>query len=207
MSLEAWSTIASLGTFLVIAATAIAAIVQLRHTRSSNQLAAITEMRETFESEKFGQARRFVLEQVPKLLADPVERNKLAGEILSPELYAIRDVANFFETVGVLVKFGIVDRTLVCDLWDGVVFNTWKQLEPVIMIRRKVSDRGLWASFEYLAVICEKSLSENQGDHYPRGMRRMTVDKGSLDAAEAFAMDQRDARGKTSPDPARLRTR
>jgi hypothetical protein len=193
MSLEAWSTIASLGTFAVIAATAIAAIIQLRHTRSSNQLAAITEMRETFESEKFRQSRCLVLEQVPKLLADPVERNKLGGEILSPELYAIRDVANFFETMGVLVKFGIVDQTLVCDLWDGVVFKTWKQLEPVIMIRRNVSDRGLWASFEYLAVICEKSLSKNQGDHYPRGVRRMTIDKGSLDAAEAFAVDQTDA--------------
>jgi hypothetical protein len=193
MSLEAWSTIASLGTFVVIAATAVAALLQLRHTRSSNQIAAVNEMRQTLESESFRQARRFVLERVPELLADPVERNKLGSEILSPEFDAVRDVANFFETIGVFVKFGVVDQSLVCDLWDGVVFKTWKQLEPVVMIRRKVSDRGLWTNFEYLAVLCEKSLLKNQGDHYPPGMRRMTVDKRSLEAAEAFATDQTDA--------------
>jgi hypothetical protein len=193
MSLEAWSTVASLGTFAVITATAIAALVQLRHMRSSNQIAAVTEMRETLESERFTQARRFVAEQVPKLIADREGRNKLGVEIFPPELDAIRDVANFFETMGVFVKLGIVDRTLVCDLWDGVVFKYWKQLEPVIMIRRKVSDPGLWANFEYLAVICEESLSNTQGDHYPRGMPRMTIDKASLEAAAAFAEDQPDA--------------
>ncbi len=41
MSLEAWSTIAAIGTFVVIAATAIAAFVQLRHIRLSNQLAGL----------------------------------------------------------------------------------------------------------------------------------------------------------------------
>jgi hypothetical protein len=193
MSLEAWSTVASLGTFVVIAATAIAALVQLRHTRSSNQIAAITEMRETLESERFGQARRFVAEQVPKLLADPAERDKLGDRIFPPEIDAVRDVANFFEAMGAFVKLGIVDQALVCDLWDGVVFGWWKQLEPIIVIRREVSDRGLWANFEYLAVICEKSLSETHGDHYPRGMRRMTIDKRSLEAAAAFAKHRADA--------------
>lgn len=36
MSLELVNTFATLGTFLVIAATATAAIVQLRHARGSN---------------------------------------------------------------------------------------------------------------------------------------------------------------------------
>lgn len=190
MSPEAWGSLASLGTFLVIAATAIAALIQLRHTRSSNQIAAVTEMRETLESEQFGKARRYVAQQLQELLADPSERNKLGSVVFPPEFDAVRDVANFFETMGAFVKLGIVDRTLVCDLWDGAVFRTWKQLEPVIMIRRKVSDRGLWANFEYLAVVCEKSLAKTEGDHYPRGMRRMTIDGRSLEAAATFAKDQ-----------------
>jgi hypothetical protein len=36
MSLEIMSTAAAIGTFLVIAATAIAAVVQLRHLRAQN---------------------------------------------------------------------------------------------------------------------------------------------------------------------------
>jgi len=39
MSLEYWSTLASVGTFAVIAATAVTAVVQLRQLRRSNQLA------------------------------------------------------------------------------------------------------------------------------------------------------------------------
>ncbi|HLW47868.1 MAG TPA: DUF4760 domain-containing protein [bacterium] len=192
MSLEAWSTVASFGTFVVIAATAIAALIQLRHTRSANQIAVVTEIRQTLESEKFTRARRFVAEEVPKLIADPAGRSKLGADVFPPEIEAVRDVANFFEVMGAFVKFGIVDRALACDLWDGVVFKTWKQLEPVVMIRRQTA-RGLWASFEYLAVICEKSLSKSQGDYYPRGMRRMSIDKRSLEAAAAFAKDQADA--------------
>jgi len=192
MSLAAWSTVASFATLVVIASTAIAALLQLRHMRSSNQIAAVTEMRETLESERFRLARRFVVEQVPKLLADPAERNKLRGEVFPSELDAVRDLANFFETLGVFVKLGIVDGVLVTDLYDGVVFGYWKQLEPVIMIRREVSNRGLWANFEYLAVICEKSLSKTHGDHYPRGIGRMTIDKRSLDAVATFKKEQTD---------------
>src|SRR5580700_3702950 len=193
MPLEVWSTVASFGTFVVIAGTAIAALVQLRHVRSSNQIAAITEMRETLESEKFTRAWRFVADQVPRLIADPAGRNKLGAVTFSPEIEAVRDVANFFEVMGAFVKLGIVDQALVCDLWDGVVFKSWKHLEPVVMIRRQVSSPGLWSNFEYLAVLCEKSLSRNQGDNYPRGMRRMTIDKSSLDAVAAFTKDQTDA--------------
>ncbi len=36
MSLELWSTISSIGTFVVIAATAIATVIQLRHLRASS---------------------------------------------------------------------------------------------------------------------------------------------------------------------------
>ncbi|MBV8366944.1 MAG: hypothetical protein JO194_10675, partial [Candidatus Eremiobacteraeota bacterium] len=42
MNLELLNVFATLGTFVVISATAIAALVQLRHARSSNQIAAMT---------------------------------------------------------------------------------------------------------------------------------------------------------------------
>lgn len=76
MSLEAWSTAASIGTFVVIAATAIAALAQLRHMRSSNQIAALTAMQKMLESERFTHHQRFVVEQLPKLITDPVGRSK-----------------------------------------------------------------------------------------------------------------------------------
>ena len=190
VSLEAWSTVASIGTFVVIAATAGAALIQLRHMRISNQIAAIMELQKTLESERFTLQRRFVAEQVPKLIADPVGRGKLGADFFPPEVEAVRDVGNHFEVMGVFVKNGILDRLLVCDLWDGLVFKTWKQLEPVVMMRRKIDQRGIWTSFEYLAVICEESIKATGGERYPRGVRRMAIDERSSAAAAALAQDR-----------------
>jgi len=104
----------------------------------------------------------------------------------------MRDVGNFYEVLGAFVKLGIVDRRIVYDLWDGVVLRTWKMLEPVVMIRREVSWPGTWTNFEYLAVICEESVSSHPCGKYPRGTRRMKIDELST-AAAAFAKDRSSA--------------
>ena len=53
MSYELLNVIGVLGTFVVIAATAVAAIVQLRHLAGSNRISVLNEMRQTYESEQF----------------------------------------------------------------------------------------------------------------------------------------------------------
>jgi len=190
MSLEAWSTAASIGTFLVIATTAIAALIQLRHLRSSNQIAAITDLQHTFQSESFVYKRNDLVTLVPKLIADPAGRAKLGADIFPEELGGMRDVGNFFEVLGAFVKLRIVDRRIICDLWDGIIFRTWKALEPVIMIRREISWPGTWTNFEYLAVICEESVTKQPGGKYPRGIRRMKIDERSSAAAAALLKDR-----------------
>ncbi len=50
MSLELVNTLATCATFVVIAATAIAAIVQLRQLRASNQIIAFNELRQAYEN-------------------------------------------------------------------------------------------------------------------------------------------------------------
>ena len=67
MSAEWVTAMATLGTFVVITASAIAALLQLRHTRGSNQILALTECRERLESDEFQNARRFVSQNYPSL--------------------------------------------------------------------------------------------------------------------------------------------
>ena len=74
MSVELVNTIATLGTFVVIAATAIAAIVQLRHMRGSNQITALNKLRETMETPDFQAASHFVASELPAKLRDPAFR-------------------------------------------------------------------------------------------------------------------------------------
>jgi len=83
MSLELVNTFATLGTFLVIGATAVAAIIQLRHARSSNQIATLNELRETSISEELRAALHFVHTELPVKLRDPAFRYSLT--IVEPE--------------------------------------------------------------------------------------------------------------------------
>jgi hypothetical protein len=50
MTLEAWNTAAAVGTFVVILASAVAALVQLRHLRTSNQLSGLIDERTNLQT-------------------------------------------------------------------------------------------------------------------------------------------------------------
>src|SRR5690348_18010894 len=77
MSADWVTAIATAGTFVVIAASALAAVLQLRHTRGSNQIIALTECREKLESDEFQEARAFLSLQVPELMKDPAMERRL----------------------------------------------------------------------------------------------------------------------------------
>ena len=188
--LEALSTAAAIGTFLVIAATAIAALIQLRHMRSSNQITVLTDVRETLESERFAQARRYINEKVPKLIESAEGRELLGAPPPMPaELEAIRMLANFFETLGAFVKQGVIDRRLACDLWGAVALETWERLAPVIAIRRHYNP-AVWENFEYFAVLADDFRAKHQGGTYPAGMRRMAFDERSRQVEASWLAEQ-----------------
>ncbi|MFN2449258.1 MAG: hypothetical protein ABR508_05620 [Candidatus Baltobacteraceae bacterium] len=171
MTAEWLTAVATLGTFVVIAASAIAALMQLRHMRGSNQIVALTECRETLESAEFQDAREFAALALPALMQDPQMRAKLEQPFFPAELRAAGNVANFFESMGAFVRHGIIDRRIACDLWCGVVVNSWNALLPVTAVRRKI-DPGIWENFEYLAVL-SMDFMEQHPTSYPEGMRRM----------------------------------
>lgn len=175
MTPEVVTAIASVGTLVVFTATAVAALIQLRHTRGSNQIVALTECREVLESETFTSACRFVQRELPELFADPEFRKRLDIRPLEADLAQISAVANFFETMGAFVKYGIVDVRVGCDLWRGVVLANWKAMEPVIARWRRTDGQALLENFEYLVTLSEDFVKGNPLGTYPSGMRRQTL--------------------------------
>lgn len=175
MTLEVVNTIASVGTLLVIAATAIAALGQLRHMRGSNQIQALTECREVLESEPFASAMRYVQGELPRLIEDRQFRERLDLRPLPADLAQITVVANFFESMGAFVKHDIIDETIAGDLWANIVLINWSALQPVIAILRRQIGDVLWENFEYLVTLCEDYRSRNPQGTYPRGVRRKTI--------------------------------
>lgn len=178
MNAEWVTAIASAGTFVVIAASAVAALIQLQHMRGSNQIIALTEFRETLESPAFRKAQRFLTSDLPKRLTDPEERRRIAlpGSEFEDEYQSIDMVANIFEGLGTLVKNRIIDGTIACDLWAFVALRNWHAIAPVTADRREILGvQALWENFEYFAVLCEQWSEKHPDGFYPRRTRRMKL--------------------------------
>lgn len=181
MSADWVTAIATAGTFVVIAASAAAALFQLRHMRGSNQIVALTECRETLESPEFREAQLFVSYELTKRLQDPVEARKAAELPFAAEYQKIQTVANFFESMGLFVKSGIIDKHIACDFWSYVVLRNWDALAPVTAyVRERIGQPALWENFEYMAAL-SKAYQEEHPTTYPRGMERMPVDRSLIE--------------------------
>jgi Domain of unknown function (DUF4760) len=192
MSLELVNTLATFGTFVVIAATAIAALVQLRHARSSNQIAALTELRETMESVDFQAAEQSVATELSTKLQDPAFRYQYAERSARtdenrPLIRSIVTIANFYENMGTFVKTGLVDKDLVFDIFSYQAAETWERLAPIVAIgRRRVGD-ALWENFEYLTVLSQDWMAAHPKGNYPTEVRRVELDDKWLEADKQYA--------------------
>jgi hypothetical protein len=151
MSLELVNSLATFGTFLVIAGTAIAALIQLRHTRSSNQIETLAELRQEAASSDMVPALRFVRFDLSEKLKDPAFRHQLANpgtltdENTMARIYISR-VANYYEGMGTLIKSGLADKNLVLDSsYTTLILIMWKQLSPAIaLVRQSLGDPSMY---------------------------------------------------------------
>jgi hypothetical protein len=187
MTAEWLTAIGTIGTFVVIAASAIAALIQLRHMRGSNQIVALTECRETLESPDFREAQRFVSYELPKRLSDPEERVRIAQpqSQFEGEYKAIDTVANFFESMGMFVKNRIIDPQLALSMWCYVVLRNWNALLPIITyVRDDLGEPSIWEHFEYLASLSQIYLDTHQRGSYPKNIPRMPDDRSFIEAVK-----------------------
>jgi hypothetical protein len=74
MSQESLSTAAAIGTFIVIAATAIAAVLQLRHLRAQNQLTGLLTVLARVEDPQFNEWVDGARETIKSRMSDPAYR-------------------------------------------------------------------------------------------------------------------------------------
>ena len=191
MTLELWNTIATLGTLVVIGATAIAALMQMRHARSSNQIAALNELQEESKRALGGAAGNFVATDLTNKLEDPEFRFQLANRVgrtgENQELVTrLNTVGDFFENLGLLVKTGFVDRDLALGIWSDVANRNWEILAPVVAIFRRKRGDLLWENFEYFVVLCQDWIATHPGGAYPAGVRRIGVKDVWLDADKRY---------------------
>jgi hypothetical protein len=195
MSLELFNALASFGTFLVIAATAIAALVQLRHARSANLIEGISEVNRTFASTDYQAAQTFVLTQLSQTWQDPEFRyqhaNRAARSAENRTLVSkINLVGNTYESLGLMVKRQLVDREMVLDVYSANAVLAWDALAPVTASSRHAIGSALWEHFEYLVVLSKDWAARHPNGTYPRGVRRIELEYDLRDADARYALSR-----------------
>ena len=185
MSLELVNALASLLTVCIIAATAIAAMVQLRHLRAGNQITAMLAISEELSSKAITDAMALIRHKLPLVEDDPgfraynarADRNQ--QQDLIPEYEDVRQatnvIGNAYEELGILVKQGIVDKAIFLERYCWVILSYWKTMrKSLVDSRDSTGSAAIWENFEYLAVLSEDWMKEHPS-LYPRGMRRMPL--------------------------------
>lgn len=172
MSFELWSVIFSAATFVVIAATAIAAVVQLRHLRASNQLNALIATMQLWQSPEMQSWYRS-LDDLPEKLKDPSYLEALRAHAESRELHPELMVADFWEQLGAYAKHGLVEERSWLDIAGGQVLRAWNSLEPVTMAVRERAGPSAWENFEYIAVRARLWQERYPDGTWPKSVPRM----------------------------------
>jgi hypothetical protein len=179
MSLELWNTVGTWSTFLVIAATAVAALVQLHHTRRTNQIAVLSDLFEKMSAAEFVSARQFIFSGLAEKMQDPAFRYQVVNRAKrtqeNSELIAKTIiVGSYFEEMGLLAKTGLVDRELLCDMHSDGIVNAWNALCELTATERE-GHRSIFENFEYLTVLAQDWLKKHPSGSYPPNVRRLPL--------------------------------
>jgi hypothetical protein len=173
MLLEVLNTIGTMGTFLVIALTAVAAIVQLRHMRAANQLDAVLVLERDFRSHDLQEAFRYVQRELPFKLRDPEYRAELeAVGFIDERTHLEVKACNWFNEVGTLVKNQLVTEDAFMDMFSRLVAVYWERLEPAIAVMRRRRGDVMYHDFEYLAIRARAWLTAHPHGTFPSGLHR-----------------------------------
>jgi hypothetical protein len=178
MTAEWLTAIGTLGTFVVIAASAVAALLQIRHMRSGNAISLLTAYNNEFDTQDFQLAFNYVRSELPIRLEDDAVLEALAdAPPFVGEFAAIRTIANFFEDMGAFVFTNLLDRRIVCTLYAENVTSAWRSIAPVAaLLREKLDVPSVWENFEYLAVLADDFIKQYPKGLYPPALRHMPVD-------------------------------
>lgn len=183
-----WITAASsIVTAVVIAATAIAAVIQLRHMRAGNAIEAILSFRTMLEDDEHRKANILLRDgSLSRALADPQFRRflyrgvkKLPTEGVPAIFMDLNQGAiamgNSFELIGGMVRNRIVPANIFLANYWWVVSNNWDRLADYIAMMREYSgSQGLFEDFEYLTVLSLKWAKEHPNS-YARGVKKIPL--------------------------------
>ncbi|MGC1381811.1 MAG: hypothetical protein WA814_12410 [Candidatus Baltobacteraceae bacterium] len=173
MSLEFWSTLASVATFVVIGVTAVAAFVQLRHIRRANQLAGLQGIFDMIQDPGVRELINYVRHDLGDRMKDKEFRESLTAIPIDrrehPELF----LCDMYNHIGSFVRSGLIDERVYLQTdWYNVSLY-WDLLRDVVVQARRTRPYN-FENFEWLAARAQTWIEAHPQGDYPPGARRMS---------------------------------
>lgn len=173
MNAELVAAWAAVGTAVVIGASALAALVQLRHMRAGNQLEALLSIQRDFRGPDLQSALRYTQGELLRRLEEPAYRRELetlgfVDSTAHPELI----VCNWLNEIGVLLKHQLVSEEAFLDLFARLIVHCWAHLATVVAIMRRTRGDAQYNDFEYLAMRAAQWLDRHPHGTFPRSVTR-----------------------------------
>ena len=186
MNWEEISALSTFGTLLVIAASAIAAVVQLRHMRSSNTIAGFLGFIDRWESPQAREYARHVFSgELERKLTDPRYRRTLMGTSIKaaehPEIHNL----DFWESLGMLVKLGYFPEDAVMESGGMAAVRAWQRLMPMIAVIRRRRGPTAYDNFEYIVSRAMIWEARHPGGVFPHNTPHLAVADPYPDDPEA----------------------
>lgn len=175
MSLEGLNTLAAVGTFVVIAATAIAAIVQLRHLQRGNWLAVQLKILEMWNSETIQEPYDYIKTVLPEKLKDAKYRAELEYGPIDRSVHREMVILDWNAHLGLMLERGALDETFL-QMYEPAIVLCWKQLAPVLALLRRHRDEHGIEQFDYLVARTMAQRAKPRKDIFAGLERPPTVD-------------------------------
>ncbi|MBV9269898.1 MAG: hypothetical protein JO165_02310 [Candidatus Eremiobacteraeota bacterium] len=173
--LEILNTVAAFGTFIVISATAVAAVIQLRHMRAGNQLEGLLTVLGRIEDVNFNRWVTDIEATLPAHLDDPEFRRALIDATFdrtAPWLL----LANSYDWVGSLIKNKLIPEAAFMDTYSFRVTRAWELLADVTaLVRSGPAGIATWENFEYLYVRATEWDERYPNGNYPPHVKRAVL--------------------------------
>lgn len=171
-----WLTASSsVATLFVVALTAFAALRQIRHMRSGNQVAALLPLTEKYQSNELQESLNYLL---GPMRADLEIREHREGVVSIPShgtANKAKAILNFYESVGALVTARVLDLELVLRYFT-LPSEIWEISRDYVVLVRRLRGPEIFENLEAL-VVMERAYAQRHGSsRYPRGLPHLVLE-------------------------------
>ena len=167
---QLWSALTAIGTLLsafIIAITVIMAAKQVRltqaqvqatnrnleHLRRTTQLEGVMKILEQFSAPEAQASANFIRTELVSRMHDAsFVASGSERLVMDTSVHKELVVVRLFERVGALIKYGLIEGSVLFDIAHPFITLTWERLEEsgYLAMRRKASGGPVWENFEYL---------------------------------------------------------